>query len=98
MLETASGLVEGDIMTKSDKEIIIGMFQEKVEEVRAIKGYALAKMLAEEWELLLDRFKRDELTLEQLCERWNNVSYDYLKTANQSINGMLGDIQRWRRT
>lgn len=86
-------------MTKTDKEIIIDIFQEKLDkEIKSIKGYALAKMLSEELELLLERFKKDELTVDELCQRWQRVLYDYASTALHSVKGMADDLNKgWRR-
>ena len=66
---------------KTDTEILIDIFQSQIDQIKAVKGSPTAKMCAEELELLLEKFRRGELTVDKCAEQFIRVELDFMKVV-----------------
>jgi hypothetical protein len=66
---------------KTDKEILIDIFQQQIDKVLAVKGSAYAKLCAAELKLVLNKFKSGELTMEETAKQFTRVEQDYMTMA-----------------
>jgi hypothetical protein len=62
---------------EKDKQEIILFFKGQIDQIRAVKGSSLARMAVHEAELLLKKYRRDEISLEDLVGNYEKIAFDF---------------------
>lgn len=74
-------------MKMENKEDIVWFMKEQIQQVKEV-GSPLSKIASEELELLVEKYRTGEITLEELCNNYVKVAKDFAAIGMRQV-GLL---------